>query len=51
MWSCAVTYGFAPHTLEQAQPDVTVDSPRELPLIFKNLPLGPDDDAETPGTA
>lgn len=35
MWSCGVSYGFAPHSLEQAPPDVLVDSPHELPLVFE----------------
>lgn len=30
LWTCGVTYGFAPHSLEDATPDVMVDSPREL---------------------
>ena len=30
MWTCGVTYGFAPHTLENVPPDVLVESPREL---------------------
>ena len=30
LWTCGVTYGFAPHTLCEAPPDVTVDSPTEL---------------------
>jgi len=30
LWTCGVTYGFAPHTLCEAPPDVIVDSPREL---------------------
>jgi phosphoglycolate phosphatase len=29
-----VTYGFAPHTLENEPPDVLVDSPRELGAVF-----------------
>lgn len=29
-----VTYGFAPHTLENEPPDVLVDSPRELADVF-----------------
>lgn len=33
-WTCAVTYGFAPHTLETVQPDVLLDSPRELVEVF-----------------
>jgi phosphoglycolate phosphatase len=35
LWTCGVTYGFAPHTLCEAPPDVTVDSPGELVEIFK----------------
>ena len=34
LWTCGVTYGFAPHTLESAPPDVLVDSPRELAEVF-----------------
>jgi phosphoglycolate phosphatase len=34
LWTCGVTYGFAPHTLCEAPPDVTVDSPRELADLF-----------------
>jgi phosphoglycolate phosphatase len=49
MWSCGVTYGFAPHSLEQAPPDVTVDSPRELPLVFSTQPPEPDEYTEIPG--
>jgi phosphoglycolate phosphatase len=30
LWTCGVTYGFAPHTLQAAPPDLTVDSPAEL---------------------
>ena len=30
LWTCGVTYGFAPHTLCEAPPDVTVDSPQDL---------------------
>jgi phosphoglycolate phosphatase len=30
MWTCGVTYGFAPHTLHNPPPDVVVDKPREL---------------------
>jgi len=33
--TCGVTYGFAPHTLEQAHPDVVVDSPQDLRSLFK----------------
>ena len=34
LWTCGVTYGFAPHSLESAPPDVLVDSPRELAELF-----------------
>jgi phosphoglycolate phosphatase len=34
MWSCGVTYGFAPHTLCEAPPDVALDNPRELAELF-----------------
>ena len=34
LWTVAVTYGFAPHTLEFEQPDVTVDTPQELSKVF-----------------
>jgi len=33
-WTCAVTYGFAPHTLEAVQPDVVLDAPKELAEVF-----------------
>jgi hypothetical protein len=29
-----VSYGFAPHTLQQALPDVLVDTPHELAEVF-----------------
>ena len=32
--TCGVTYGFAPHTLCEAPPDVTVSSPLELAELF-----------------
>lgn len=35
IWSCGVTYGFAPHSLEAAPPDVIVDSPAELAELFQ----------------
>ncbi len=38
LWTCGVTYGFAPHTLGIAPPDVTVDSPRELAQLFVPSP-------------
>jgi phosphoglycolate phosphatase len=34
VWTCGVTYGFAPHTLCEAPPDVTVDSPGELAEVL-----------------
>jgi len=30
LWTCGVTYGFAPHSLEEVPPDVLVETPREL---------------------
>ena len=30
LWTCGVTYGFAPHTLDDVPPDVLIESPREL---------------------
>jgi len=34
LWTVGVTYGFAPHTLEESPPDVLVDTPGELAEIF-----------------
>ncbi len=34
MWTCGVTYGFAPHSLEQTKPDVLIDSPSDLLELF-----------------
>ena len=34
LWTCAVTYGFAPQTLEGAKPDVVVDTAQELAELF-----------------
>lgn len=34
LWTVAVTYGFAPHTLEVEEPDITVDTPQELSKVF-----------------
>jgi phosphoglycolate phosphatase len=34
LWTVAVSYGFAPHTLEQQLPDVLVDTPHELADVF-----------------
>jgi phosphoglycolate phosphatase len=33
--TCGVTYGFAPHTLCEAPPDVVVESPAELGELFQ----------------
>jgi phosphoglycolate phosphatase len=33
--TCGVTYGFAPHTLCEAPPDVVVESPKELGELFE----------------
>jgi phosphoglycolate phosphatase len=43
MWTCGCTYGFSPHTLEQAPPDALVDHPSELPLVLGAAP--PEQDA------
>jgi phosphoglycolate phosphatase len=42
MWTCGVTYGFAPHTLESVPPDVVVDSPLELGQLFKTSERSPE---------
>lgn len=34
LWTCGVTYGFAPHTLCEAPPDAVVDTPRELATLL-----------------
>jgi phosphoglycolate phosphatase len=34
LWTVGVTYGFAPHTLEDQSPDVLVDSAQELGVVF-----------------
>jgi phosphoglycolate phosphatase len=34
LWTCGVTYGFAPHTLCEAPPDVMVDTPHELATLL-----------------
>jgi phosphoglycolate phosphatase len=35
LWTVAVNYGFAPHTLEASSPDVIVDAPHELARVFQ----------------
>jgi phosphoglycolate phosphatase len=34
LWTIAVSYGFAPHTLEVEAPDLEVDTPQELGSVF-----------------
>jgi phosphoglycolate phosphatase len=34
LWTCGVTYGFAPHTLADVPPDVMIERPRELAELF-----------------
>jgi phosphoglycolate phosphatase len=34
LWTVGVSYGFAPHTLQENPPDVLVDAPRELAEVF-----------------
>jgi len=34
LWTCGVTYGFAPRTLDDAPPDVLVDTPADLVHLF-----------------
>ena len=35
MWSIGLTYGLAPQTLEITPPDVLVDTPEEIALVFE----------------
>jgi phosphoglycolate phosphatase len=35
LWTCGVTYGFAPHSLEAVAPDVLVEKPAELAELFR----------------
>jgi phosphoglycolate phosphatase len=30
LWTCGVTYGFAPRSLGEVPPDVLIETPREL---------------------
>jgi phosphoglycolate phosphatase len=34
LWTVAVSYGFAPHTLNSNPPDVLLDAPHELAEVF-----------------
>jgi len=36
LWTCGVSYGFAPHTLGEVRPDVVVDTPRDLAEILNS---------------
>ena len=36
LWSCGVTYGFAPHTLKADPADVTIDNPQDLQELFSS---------------
>jgi phosphoglycolate phosphatase len=36
LWTIGVMYGFAPHTLHEAHPDVLVDTPGELASLFSS---------------
>jgi phosphoglycolate phosphatase len=36
LWTVAVMYGFAPHTIEVEAPDVEVDTPQELSRVFQS---------------
>jgi phosphoglycolate phosphatase len=35
LWTCGVTYGFAPHSLEEEPPDVLVETPWELGELLR----------------
>jgi phosphoglycolate phosphatase len=35
LWTCGVTYGFAPHSLAEVPPDVLIESPRELGELLR----------------
>jgi phosphoglycolate phosphatase len=35
LWTCGVTYGFAPHTLDEVPPDVLIETPIELEKLFR----------------
>jgi phosphoglycolate phosphatase len=34
LWTCGVTYGFAPQSLDEVPPDVLIDRPSEFPELF-----------------
>jgi phosphoglycolate phosphatase len=35
LWTCGVTYGFAPHSLQEVPPDVLIESPCELGELLR----------------
>jgi phosphoglycolate phosphatase len=35
LWTCGVSYGFAPHSLEDVPPDVLIETPRELGELLR----------------
>jgi phosphoglycolate phosphatase len=35
LWTCGVTYGFAPHSLEEVTPDVVIERPAELAEMLR----------------
>lgn len=35
LWTVGVSYGFAPHTLNDPEPDVLIDMPSELAGVFE----------------
>jgi phosphoglycolate phosphatase len=35
LWTCGVTYGFAPHTLDEVPPDVLIETPWELAELLR----------------
>jgi phosphoglycolate phosphatase len=41
-WTCGVTYGFAPHSLESVPPDVVIDAPGELAQLFAATKRAPE---------
>jgi phosphoglycolate phosphatase len=34
LWTCGVTYGFAPQSLQEVPPDVLMENPRELAEVL-----------------
>jgi phosphoglycolate phosphatase len=41
LWTCGVTYGFSPRTLDDAPPDVLVDTASDLAQLFTPVPTTP----------